>query len=305
MRKNLIFLLILLFSFWSCEKGNDEDIVIVSDPPQVSAEAKNETIPFNTSGLIFYNVEGEFDSIVINDQRVYIPRGSYSTEKLTSNSDVEVSAYYDSGKKVAVKVSIIVAEPEPTFEVTISSRSIEWGGIIGFTWKYSYFTKCTLNGVQISSPGSKNIVLTNDSTFVFVGITINGDTIRKTFDVEVGEKPTWRTFLEIGLGVRWKLFEVYYIPEGSTNWVLLDGNLNDSQYIFMSDGTVQSYWTGVPWGYHGTWTLSGNILKFQSENAQIQKINEHELILYYEKHPMLIENNQTIYVPFLFIYKRN
>lgn len=295
-----IFLLILLFSFWSCEKGNDEDIVIVSDPPQVSAEAKNETIPFNTSGLIFYNVEGEFDSIVINDQRVYIPRGSYSTEKLTHDSEVEVSAYYDSGKKAAVKVFIIVAEPEPTFEVTITSRSIEWGGTVGFTWKYSYFTKCTLNGVQISSPGSRNIVLTNDSTFVFVGITINGDTIRQTYVVEVGEKPTWRTFLEIGLDVTWKEYQVYYIPEGSTEWKLLYTTSDNYQVIFHTNGTRSASWDG---GYgEGIWTLSGNILNFQG-NAQIQSISETELVLYYEER-IMGSNGQAIYVPQKFIYKK-
>ena len=171
---------------------------------------------------------------------------------------------------------IPVAEPVPSLEVTITSRNIEWGEAVGFTWKYSYLTKCTLNGVQISSPGSKNIVLKNDSTFLFVGITINGDTIRKTFDVEVGEKPNWKTFLEIGLGVTWKRFQIYYMPEGSTDWVLFDANMNDFQVTFYENG--ENYISFNGGSGPSTWSLSGSILKFQGD-AQIQSIIDAELFL--------------------------
>ena len=303
MKRKLLLFLTLLLSFWSCEKVNDEDIVPVhDDPPQLSVGAQSDTISYNTFGIIPYNVKGEVDSLIINNQRVYLlPSGSYSTGNLKCDSIFVVSAYGPGGKdEKTVKFTVI--KPQPSFSSSISSYEVEYDGTVTITCTGSYIVKFMINGVRSPIPSSTNVKLTEDTDFKLEAITIYGDTIKRTYVVEVGEKPTWRTFLEIGLGVKWKLFQVYRKLNNSGEWTLSTASNDDYQIIFMSDGSVQSYWTGMPWGYGGTWTLSGNILNFQG-NAQIQEINQDELVLYYEKRPILTDNGQ-IEIPYLFIYKK-
>ena len=309
MKRKLLLFLTLLLSFWSCEKGDNEDIVVIPDPPVVYVSVQNNgVLPYNSSTIITYHVDGELDSmriniivngVIIKTVKVTTPDGDCSTGRLEGDAEANFDAS-NSGGKDSVTVLIPVAEPVPSLEVTISSRNIEWGETVSFTWRYSYLTKCTLNGVEISSSGSKNIVLKNDSTFVFVGIPINGDTIRQTYVVKVGAKPNWKTFLEIGLDVVWKEYQVYYMPEGSTEWKL--SNANDGfQVIFNPNGTTTESWNAG--SGQASWSLSDNILKYYG-NAQILEISETQMILYYEKRPRII-NGEHIEIPHKFIYKRN
>lgn len=302
MKATLLFLLILLFSFWSCEKGDDEIIVHHERPRLLISVRNGGVVSPNSPAVISYQTIGEADSVLFNTQKVTELNGNYLTGTLTCDTTI-IASVYGPGGEDSVTIVIRVVKPEPIFDATINSLSIGYGETVRITWKTSDLKSLTLNNLPVPFTGSKDIVLMNDSTFVLRGITIDDEVKTKTFAVEVGAKPNWRTFLETGLNVIWKLSQVYYMPEGSTDWVLSNANTNDFQIIFMSDGTVQSYWTGMPWGYHGMWSLSGNNLNFEGD-AQIQNINNTELVLYYEKRPRII-NGEHIEMPHKFIYKRN